>query len=201
MQGQHKPGYRRPRTGEKRRTRQPLRIDSFPEEVRKKVQELRAAGETWEEISEASRKFAGEHLAVSTLHRWYDLRVAQAHAETMKEYERARALAASFAGKSFEKLPQAVQSGLSSAIFSLAESQDEASRGKFIKSMGDLAWLLARNRQLDQEDKRLGLEAKKLEAVVAKVQGLRKDVEKKKLSSEELARKLDEIYDLGRKVA
>ena len=33
MKGEHKPGYRRPRTGEKRSVRQPLRIDGLSQEI------------------------------------------------------------------------------------------------------------------------------------------------------------------------
>lgn len=76
-QGQHRPGYKRPRTGERRRTRQHCRIDALPAEVRARIQELRGEGKTWEQISQASREFAGLHLPTSSLHRWHDLRVEQ----------------------------------------------------------------------------------------------------------------------------
>lgn len=201
MKGEHKPGYRRPRTGERRSVRQPLRIDGLSQEVRDAILKARAEGCTWEETAEWASKKAGASLAMSVVHRWYDLRVEQVQKEVMEQAERSRAIAAAFSGKGFEKLPEAVQSALSTAVFALAEEQDEKSRLKFIAGMNQLAWLLARNRQLDQEEKRLALESKKLEAVVAKVQGLKKAVEKKKLSSEELARKLDEIYDIGRQAA
>jgi hypothetical protein len=192
MKGTHRPGYRPPRTGEKRKTRQPIRIDALPEEVRAEIQKRRAAGETWDEIAEATK------LPPTTLKRWYDLRVDQVNAEVAAQAARARELAAAFAGRSFEKLPEAVQSALSSAIFSLAERQDEASRAMFIKSMNDMAWLLARNRQLDQEERRLEIESKKLDLVREKLRGVKDEVAKKKLSPEELARKLDEIYDITR---
>ena len=201
MKGEHKAGYRRPRTGEERRWHQPLRIDKLSQETRDAILKARAEGCTWEETAERASKIAGETLAMSVVHRWYDLRVAQVQKEVMEQAERSRAIAAAFAGKGFEKLPEAVQSALSSAVFALAEEQDEKSRLKFIAGMNQLAWLLARNRQLDQEEKRLALESKKLDAIVAKVQGLKQAVEKKKLSPEELARKLDEIYDIGRQAA
>jgi hypothetical protein len=195
--GKHKPGYRAPRTGQKRKTRQPFVIDGMNEKVRAEIQQRRAKGETWQEISDASLEFAGRAFAVSLLQRWYDVRVEQVHREVMAQSDRARELAAAFAGKGFEKLPEAVQAALSSALFALAEDHDDASRGKFIKGMGELAWLLARNRQLDQEDQRLKLEAKKLDSVASKVRGLKGEIGKKKLTSEELAKKLDEIYDIA----
>src|SRR3972149_2470873 len=194
MRGQKKPGAR---AGEKRKSRMPFAIDAMPEKTREEIQKRRAAGQTWQEISDASPSFAGRLLAVSVLQRWYDVRVEQVQREVLAQPEPSRALAAAFAGKGFEKLPEAVQAALSSAIFSLAEEQDEAGRAQFIKSMGDLAWLLARNRQLDQEERRLELEARKLETIVSKVQGLKKDVEKKKLSPAERARKVGEIYDIA----
>lgn len=189
--GKHKPGYRRPRTGEKRKTRQPLLIDKMSETVRAEIQTRRARGETWDEIAEAVK------LPSSTLKRWYDIRVEQVNAEVMAQAARARELAAAFAGRGFERLPESVQSALSSAIFALAERTDDASRAQFIKGMADLAWLLARQRQLDQEEKRLAIEKEKLDAIVAKVRNLKDGVEKKKLSPEELKRKIDEIYGIA----
>lgn len=197
MKATHKPGYRAPRTGEKRKTRQPFAIDALSEQVRNEIQKRRASGDTWQEISEASLKFAGRVLAVSTLQRWYDVRVEQVRSEVLGQAERARSIAAEFAGMGFEKLHESVQNALSSAVFALAESQDETARQQFIKRMGELAWLLARNRQLDQEDKRLQLETKKLETLATKVKGLKDDVAKKKLSPEELQQRLDDLYGIA----
>lgn len=195
MKGQHKPGYKKPRTGDKRSTRQPFKIDSLPLEVRDEIQKLRANGQTWQEISEATG------LSASTLRDWYDVRIEQVQAEVLAQAEHSRTLAASFAGKGFEKLPESVQAALSSAIFAMAESQDVKSRQVFITRMNELAWLLARNRQLDQEDKRLAIEGKKLETIVAKITGVKKDMAKKKMTSEELAQKLDEIYGIAKPAA
>jgi hypothetical protein len=74
-------GYHWPRVGEKRRSRQPFIIDSMPEQVRVEIQKRRAAGDTWQEISEASATFAGRTLPVSMLHRWYAVRVEQVQRE------------------------------------------------------------------------------------------------------------------------
>lgn len=188
--GNHKPGYRAPRTGEKRKTRQPLRIDKLPEETRADIQTRRAKGETWDEIAEATK------LPPTTLKRWYDLRVEQVNAEVMAQAARARELAATFAGKGFERLPESVQSALSSAIFAMAERQDDESRARFIKEMGGLAWLLARQRQLDQEERRLEIERKKLDVIAAKARVPKDAVEKKKVTAAELQQRLDEIYGI-----
>jgi hypothetical protein len=215
MKGEHKPGYRPPRTGEKRAVRQPLKIDKLAQEVRNAILKARADGKTWEETAEAASKWNGEKLAPSVVHRWYDLRVAQVQREVMNQAEWSRVLAARFADKGIEKLPEAIQNALASTVFSLAELQDERSRQQFMAGMIRLADLQARGRELDQEDKRvaleskkvdqedkrLELESKKVDAILAKVQGLKGDVQKKKLNSEELAKKLDEIYDIGRQAA
>ncbi len=130
MQGEHRPGYRRPRTGEKRAVRQPLAIDKLSEEVREKIQKLRAEGKTWEEISEQSLKFAGKELAVSTLHRWYDIRIEQVQRDVLAQSERARALAAAFAKKGFAELPEATVNALSSEVFSVMEDGTPRERKK-----------------------------------------------------------------------
>jgi hypothetical protein len=179
----------KPLTGEKRKTRQPLRIDKLPEEVRTEIQQRRAKGETWDEIADATK------LPPTTLKRWYDIRVEQVNAEVMAQAERARVLAAEFAGKGFDRLPEAVQNALASAIFGMSEQQDETGRLRAAKGLAEIGWLLARTRQLDQEDKRLGLEAKRLDAI--RIKAKVSDTAKKKMSSEELARKLDEIYDIA----
>jgi hypothetical protein len=126
MKGEHKPGYARPRTGEKRVTRQPLRIDKFPQVVRDEILGARAAGKTWEETAECASHVAHESLAVSVVHRWYDLRVEQVKREVMAQAERAREIAAAFAGKGFKDLPEAAVNALSSQVFTLMESKGGA---------------------------------------------------------------------------
>jgi hypothetical protein len=114
----------RPRTGEKRRTQQPLKIDRLPIEVRDAVQYLKnVEGKTWQEIEELSslpynenwktkrggfvnwdalptstlELFPELRLPHSNLHRWYDLRVSQVVEEVQKRAVIARELAESFA--------------------------------------------------------------------------------------------------------
>lgn len=213
MRGEHKPGYVRPRTGEKRETRQPLKIDSLAEDVRKAIQKARADGKTWEETAELASKSAGEPLAVSVVHRWYDLRVDQVQKEVMQQSARARVFAAKLAQSEFRNISEAAINLLSSEAFNLAESGDPGARLKAGMILVQLAMRIKRGEleterlELDRkkfvevDKEKLALEKQKLEAVVAKVRGLKEVVEKKKMSSEELARKLDEIYDIGRQVA
>ncbi len=195
--GQHREGYRRPRTGEKRHTRRPLRLDRLAEEVREAILKARAEGKTWEETSELASKAAGEPIAMSVCHRWYDLRIEQVQKEVLAQAERARGIAAAFAGRNFERLPDSVRNALSAAVFALAEEQDEATRDKFLRRLADLGWLLAKHRQLDISAEKVDVERKKLEAVVNKVKGLKQTAGKKKVSAAELQRKIDELYGIA----
>ena len=75
--GEHRPGYKRPKTGEARRVRQHFRIDALPQEVRERIRSLRAEGKTWQQISDLSIDFSPRRLSLTLLHRWYDVRVEQ----------------------------------------------------------------------------------------------------------------------------
>lgn len=93
----------RPRTGQKRLTRQPLSMDKLPKSVLDAVTYLRKQGKTWSQIetlsarnfsekwaldglgfvdwqslpSETLRLFPRRRIPHSNMHRWYDLRVEQ----------------------------------------------------------------------------------------------------------------------------
>lgn len=69
--------YRHPRTGEKRKQQQPLRIDRTSQDVKDLIVQARAAGETWANISDIASAASGIRLPRTTLQRWYDLRVEQ----------------------------------------------------------------------------------------------------------------------------
>jgi hypothetical protein len=69
--------YRRPRVGEKRKHRKPLRIDRLSAEVKGTIIAARRDGMTWEQTALAASAKAGIHLSHSTVQRWYDLRVEQ----------------------------------------------------------------------------------------------------------------------------
>lgn len=210
MRGENKADYRRPRTGEKRRVRQPLRIDGLSQEVRETILKARTSGKTWEETAEEATKIAGEPLAVTTVHRWYDLRVEQVQKEVMAQSARARAFAEKLARSEFRNISEAAINVLSSEAFTLAQSANPEERLKAGMILVQLAARIKRGEleterlELDRkkfaeiDKERLELDKQKLEATRSKVQALKQDVEKKKLSAAELAAKLDEIYDIGR---
>ncbi|MBI3405457.1 MAG: DUF3486 family protein [Acidobacteria bacterium] len=161
-----------PKTGDKRIVRQPFKIDSMPPEVAEEIQKLRAAGKTWSEISDLSVKFAAERIAISTLQRWYDVRVEQVRKEIEAQAARAKSLAAVFKKNGFEDLPESAVNALGSEIFGAMEAGTPAARQE---SLGNLVALLARmitaqaaKKRLEVEDKKLALAKKKFEDVKSK---------------------------------
>src|SRR5579864_5566394 len=192
---------RMPKTGEPRKVKQPLKIDAFPEKVRAEIQRRKAEGETWQEIEDASEDFAGKRLPHTSLQRWWDLRVAQVRKEVEARSAAAREIAAGFAGKGVERLPDAVRNALSDQVFALMQVSDEKSRDKVRRGLLELGLLLADFRRLDiqqqradAETKRIGLLEEKLRGIAGKVGDLKAAVAKRKVSPQELQRKFDEIY-------
>ena len=175
MKGQHKPEYRRPRTGEKRSSQQPFAIDKLPESVRIEIQKRRAKGHTWQEIAEASEKFAGKSLAVSTLQRWYDVRVAQVQKEVLQQAERSRQFAATFAGKEFKDLPDSTMNALASQVFDVMEKQGQAG---FEESLGNLGIVLAKMIAAQSASKRAEIEGQKIELAKKKFEDLKSKADK-----------------------
>jgi hypothetical protein len=167
----------KPKTGEKRKTRQPLKIDKLPVEMRDAIQQLRAEGKTWQEIEEASVSFKGwDKLSLpvlelfpdmkiprSSLHRWYDLRVEQAAKEVLADTERARQFANVFAGRGFDQLPEAILNAMRDQIFTLLKTTERAEKLKAIKLLGDLGWLVSDVKRTKFKEEKLGLEKEKIE--------------------------------------
>lgn len=173
--GQHKPGYRRPRTGEPRKTRQSLAIDRMEQKVRDEILALRAQGKTWEEIESASVKFAGQRLPHTSLHRWYDLRVEQVQREVLAQAERARQLAAAFAQRGFSELPEATVNALSSEVFGLMESASIQDREK---ALGNLLFLLTKLMTARAKEKYVEIESRKLDLARRKFEELKQNADR-----------------------
>jgi hypothetical protein len=172
MKGQHKPGYERPRTGDKRETRQPLRIDGLSQKVRDEILKARAEGATWTETAERASKEAAESLAVSVVHRWYDIRVEQVQREVLEQAERSRALAQVFASKGFKDLPEAAVNALSAEVFGIMEAGTAAEREK---GLGNLVFVLsklitaqAKQQQVEIEKEKVQLAKKKFDELRAR---------------------------------
>ncbi|HZU33723.1 MAG TPA: phage protein Gp27 family protein [Candidatus Angelobacter sp.] len=177
---------KKPKTGERRLSRQPLKIDRLPIEVRDKIQLLRAEGKTWKEIEELSEKFVpwdslptpllnmfpDLRLPHSSLARWYDLRVDQVLNEAAAEQIRARQIAAEFAGAGITNLSDAVIHAMSDQIFAQMQFSDEAHREKAQAGLGQLALLVSRLERTKLAKDKLDLEREKLDAQKKKLQEL-----------------------------
>src|SRR5574341_44576 len=190
---------RRPKIGEPRKTRQPLRIDRLPLQARDTILKLRnQEGRTWSEIEELSLGFAGERLPATTLARWYDLRWEQVQKETQARSERARVFAAAIAGKDFKHWPDAVKNFLGDTIFALAEGGQQAD-AKLIGALTEMGWLLQEYRKSDLKQEALALEKQRLEQMKHKGAKLAGQIEKaaatgKPADLKELAAKVREVY-------
>ncbi len=214
----------KPKTGQKRKTRQPLKIDKLPMEMRDRIQQLRAEGKTWEEIEELSASFPGwdklplnvlelfpdKRIPRSTLHRWYDIRVDQVAKEIAAETFTAREFANVFADREFEELPNAIVNAIRDQCFTLLKTNDRGEKLQAIKMLGQLGRLVADKKRTDLKEQQIGIEKRrqesqerilevKLQEMQERVKKLKEEVgdSKKQLSPEELQQKLDQIYGLG----
>jgi len=208
---------RKPRTGEPRKTKQPLKIDKLPIELREGIQEMRASGLTWIEIEDLSPRmkqwkavpektqalFPGLRIPHTNLSRWWDLRIEQVKRETLESAGKAREFAAAFAGRDFKDLPDAVRNALGDQIFSLMQSADKQDQTRFRRELLALGELLNQHRKLDIAERKQKTEERTLELKVQqmreKVTALKKEVasKKKEMDPAALQKKLDEIYGLG----
>jgi hypothetical protein len=151
-----------PRTGEKRKAQQPLKIDRLPVEVRDAIQHLKnVAGKTWQEIEELSslaysekwseggggfvpwerlpldvlELFPDMRLPHSNLHRWYDLRVSQVQEDVARRSEQARVIAKAFAKSVVKDSDGAVLNAARDQIMSVL-SEDGSMNGRMRAAKG-----------------------------------------------------------------
>lgn len=148
----------RPRTGEKRKTRQPLHMDRLPPEVLDVILALRnGRGKTWDEISALTAEPVGKgelgfidwpkldaavrmlfpkrRIPRTTLHRWYDLRVRQVHDEVMVKSEQARTIAESFAKSNLVNADEAVINAARDTLMGVL-SEDGTAEGRMEATKG-----------------------------------------------------------------
>ena len=176
------PATRHPKTGERRKFRRPLQLDSLPLAMLDRIRAERSAGRSWAEIEQSSPQwpeweqagpealacFPQRRLPHSSLQRWYDLRVEQVRREQQKQSLAAHAIAAQLAAHGFSGLDDAVKNALAEAVFGLMV--DGASKDEIMKALYQLSRLLltldrseiGRSR-LELERRRLDLSTQKLE--------------------------------------
>ncbi|QNI34522.1 DUF3486 family protein [Alloacidobacterium dinghuense] len=209
----------RPKTGERRRARQPLKIDRLPIEVRDKIQALRSKGKTWQEIEELSalpvdkggfvawdalptpvlELFPDLRLPHTNLHRWYDLRVEQVQAEVLNRAQQARKIAEAFAAADLENSNDAVMNAARDIIFGLMERADDGSRMYASKALLALAEVVQEARKNDIRERQVAVDERKLKALEAREELTRRKLE---AETEKAAKKLSKGQltpeDLGR---
>ncbi len=163
----------RPRTGEKRKTQQPLKIDRLPPAVHDVILTLRnKLGKTWQEIEEISAQPMGEkspgfvdwenlptatlelfpnmRIPHSNLQRWYDLRVSQVQKDTLHTATKAREIAQAFAKAGVVSDDEAVINASRDTLFGIL-SEDPSLKGraniaKGLIQLGDLMQKARTNR-------------------------------------------------------
>jgi len=219
--GKHREGYEKPRTGERRKQRKPLKLDRYPQEVRDEILRARAQGCTWLEVAEHALRAAAKTSGLAgtepvsapdqkTLEawaelcrRWYDLRVEQVQQEVMQEAEVARQIAAAFAGKPIENLPEATRNALATLVFSLLESKDEATKKRAIADLKDISLIIQRTKMLDIQQAQVETKNRELELrieeMTRKAQKVTKQIERaadgKPADLKALAAEVRKIYE------
>lgn len=181
----------RPKTGEERKTRQPFAIDKLPSEWRDRIIALRAKWLTWEQIEEESTRFewdklpeelslshfADRRIPHSTLHRWYDVQVAQKADEIERQRAASALIADKFAAAGYEKLDESVKNALADVVFSHGMNSEDPQ--KFHAALADMALALTRFRRIEIAKDRVALERKKLDEITRRAEKETNDAAKK----------------------
>ena len=177
---------KRPKTGEVRKTKQPLKIDRLPAEVHDAIQFLyTVAGKSWIQIEAQSalpfdkdwkttgrgfvpwddlqttilELFPELRLPHSNLHRWFDLRIAQVRQTTLARAEQARVLAESFADAKIDGDKDAVLYAARDIFFGiLSEDGSLAARAAAGKALLALAKEQQKSRTNDIRERQVAVD-------------------------------------------
>lgn len=179
----------RPKTGEKREVRQPLKIDLLPQVARDAILALRdPGGLTWTEIEERSAKpyskdwekdgggfidwesldlkvleaFPDMRLPKSSLHRWFDLRIDQVRRQVLSESAQAREFAAAFVSKDLEGGNAAVVNAMRDQVFSLMQSAGDGDKSKFLAGLNLLSLTISRLQRVELLGRRVEVDERKV---------------------------------------
>ncbi|SRR6266404_2425510 len=184
----------RPRTGEKRETRQPFAIDKLPSAWRDKIIGWRAKWLTWEQIEEETKNlewakleeaepelvlshFADKRIPHSTLHRWYDVRFSQEREEAEKERAISLQIVEQFAALGFDNLDESVKNALADVVFK--QRRLSADPAKFQEALEGLALVLTRFKRTEIAKQRVELESKKLDEITRRAEKATNEAAKK----------------------
>src|ERR1035437_2591655 len=175
----------RPKTGEERKSHQPLKIDQLPQSAREAIEKLYDY-RTWSEISAQSAKpysakwkedgggfidwenielrvlelFPEMKLPKSSLHRWFDLRISQARKRVLAESAQAREFAAAFAGSDLLNSNSAVINALRDQVFNLIQSAGIGDKALFATGLKDLTLAMSRMQRVELMERRVAVEEK-----------------------------------------
>jgi hypothetical protein len=179
----------RPKTGETRKTKLPLKIDRLPQAAQEAIKTLYDRGRTWVEIAEQSAKpysadwekdgggfidwvtvetdaldlFPGLRLAKSSLQRWFDLRVSQVRAQVLAESAKAREWAAAFAGADLPESNAAVMNAMRDQVFALMQQVGPGDQGAFLKGLNMLSLTMSRLQRVDLQARRVAVDEKNVQ--------------------------------------
>jgi len=174
----------KPKTGERRQIRQPLKIDALPLETRDEICRLRnAVGRSWMEIEELSRifvpwdhlgaaviaKFPGRKLGHTILHRWYDLRVEQKAKEANERSQLVREFISSFAGRGYKDLPAATKNALAEQIYKVYATAGSSGQ-EHINNLAKLMELLVEDKRADVLESRAATDARRVKILESREQ-------------------------------
>lgn len=178
---------KRPRTGERRQVKQPLKIDKLPSEVQDRILVLRnQRNKTWEQIEAISAEpynekkgtglvdwsalppavkslFPEKRLPHTSLHRWYDLRFAQVRRDVEERSAIARELASSFAKSVVPGGNEAVTNAARDQLMALlAEDITPKGRVNATKGLIALAEILQAARANDIKERKVAVDARRI---------------------------------------
>lgn len=185
----------RPKTGEPRAVKQPLKIDRLPQSVQDAIKTLYDRGRTWVEISEQSARhyskdwekdgggfidwaevstealelFPDLCLAKSTLQRWFDLRVSQVRSQVLAQSAKARVFAEKFADKDLEGTNAAVMNAMRDQVFDMMQNVGPGDRDKFLEGLNLFSLASSRLRRVELQEKRVQADLARIDAERAKL--------------------------------
>lgn len=181
----------RPKTGEPRETHQPLKMDRLPETVHEAILGLRnGRGLTWAQIEARSAKpysaewvkdgggfidwdslpvetlelFPDLRLPRVTLHRWYDLRVAQVRDEVVAEGDAAQKFVEKLGALKIDGMNDAVMNAMTREVFGLIRDTSAGNRGQLIDTLNNTSLVLSRLQRLQLQQQKVKAEIAKSEA-------------------------------------
>lgn len=178
----------RPKTGEPRKTKLPLKIDRLPQSAQDAIKLLYDRGRTWVEIEEQSARpyskdwekdgggfidwvtvdpealdlFPGLKLPKSTLQRWFDLRVSQVRAQVLAESAEVRKWVAQFVDKDVAGSNAALMNAMRDQVFMLKRQVGPGDQGAFLEGLNKLSLAFMRLQRVDLQAKRVDVDLRRV---------------------------------------